>query len=604
MKYYDQISEKFSSTDIENAKKYKYNGTDSSICAKLFLRRYWDYLINFFPITMAPNMITLIGFGVEVFSFIVSFFMSDMLRKPVPWWVCFLNGISVHVYQTLDNLDGRQARRTGNSSPLGQFFDHGCDAITGVLEMMKVAISFNFGNTSATFYFVFLMSIGFYFTAWEEYVTHSFNLGILNGPDEGLLLFAGAHILAGIIPTSWAMALALNPLSKFLFVCGFLFSTVPIVINVVKQSLSDKEKMNRAIISIIPALITIAVFLLIASNTSQKGDRSVFEPVNVPSQKEVLKPKSRESDSKDTTSEKTEKAEKTSKTDKTGKSKKEKSKSEKTSKKESSASLLASELLSTNTSSKTKTSSSKLSSSKSAKDSDSKSSKKSDKDSDSKSSKKSDKDSDSDSKSSKKSDKDSDSDSKSSKKSDKNKDSDSKSSKKSDKDSDSKSSKKSDEDSDSKKSDSETVSSLITLRSFMIPFFTMSAGLVLQYQAQQVIVSYLTLREPMRLFEITIYILWGFALVPILIKGFLVSTAYWVIYFIIVMAIMVNFDLHVIFGFSKGLQIPILTIKPKDEEHPEDDVIAENKSEEFQDVPDDSQKEVPLNIFQDAKDDE
>lgn len=29
-----------------------------------------------------------------------------------------------------DNLDGKQARRTKTSSPLGLLFDHGCDATT------------------------------------------------------------------------------------------------------------------------------------------------------------------------------------------------------------------------------------------------------------------------------------------------------------------------------------------------------------------------------------------------------------------------------------------------------------------------------------------
>ena len=29
---------------------------------------------------------------------------------------------------TLDGIDGKQARRTGTSSPLGELFDHGCDA--------------------------------------------------------------------------------------------------------------------------------------------------------------------------------------------------------------------------------------------------------------------------------------------------------------------------------------------------------------------------------------------------------------------------------------------------------------------------------------------
>lgn len=33
----------------------------------------------------------------------------------------------------LDNLDGKQARRTGTSSPLGLMFDHGTDALTTFL---------------------------------------------------------------------------------------------------------------------------------------------------------------------------------------------------------------------------------------------------------------------------------------------------------------------------------------------------------------------------------------------------------------------------------------------------------------------------------------
>ena len=32
-------------------------------------------------------------------------------------------------YQSLDSIDGKQARRTGMAGPLGELFDHGCDAI-------------------------------------------------------------------------------------------------------------------------------------------------------------------------------------------------------------------------------------------------------------------------------------------------------------------------------------------------------------------------------------------------------------------------------------------------------------------------------------------
>ena len=36
-------------------------------------------------------------------------------------------GIGLFVYQSLDAIDGKQARRTGTSGPLGELFDHGTE---------------------------------------------------------------------------------------------------------------------------------------------------------------------------------------------------------------------------------------------------------------------------------------------------------------------------------------------------------------------------------------------------------------------------------------------------------------------------------------------
>ena len=49
-----------------------------------------------------------------------------------PWWVYFSCGLGLFFYQCLDAIDGKQARRTGSSSPLGELFDHGCDAVSTV----------------------------------------------------------------------------------------------------------------------------------------------------------------------------------------------------------------------------------------------------------------------------------------------------------------------------------------------------------------------------------------------------------------------------------------------------------------------------------------
>jgi ethanolaminephosphotransferase len=74
-------------------------------------------------------MITLIGALCMLFTWALTFALNNStLTAELPLSLWLLATISIHVYDTLDNLDGKQARRTGNSSPLGQLFDHGLDS--------------------------------------------------------------------------------------------------------------------------------------------------------------------------------------------------------------------------------------------------------------------------------------------------------------------------------------------------------------------------------------------------------------------------------------------------------------------------------------------
>lgn len=52
------------------------------------------------------------------------------MKGYIPNWIYLYEGISILLYSILDNMDGKQARRTHSSSPLGLLFDHGCDSIT------------------------------------------------------------------------------------------------------------------------------------------------------------------------------------------------------------------------------------------------------------------------------------------------------------------------------------------------------------------------------------------------------------------------------------------------------------------------------------------
>ena len=58
----------------------------------------------------------------------------------IPGWVCVFSALLYITYHLLDLMDGKHARNTKNSSPLGLLMDHGCDAITTFLFLMS------FGN--------------------------------------------------------------------------------------------------------------------------------------------------------------------------------------------------------------------------------------------------------------------------------------------------------------------------------------------------------------------------------------------------------------------------------------------------------------------------
>ena len=83
---------------------------------------------------------------------------------------CFIIGIFQLIYQLLDNLDGKQARRTGNSTPFGMLMDHGCDVFTNIFTAFNLSKLLLVGNDDYFSYSVFFgLLVGFYIMTLEEY---------------------------------------------------------------------------------------------------------------------------------------------------------------------------------------------------------------------------------------------------------------------------------------------------------------------------------------------------------------------------------------------------------------------------------------------------
>ena len=64
-----------------------------------------------------------------------------------PLWAYIACACGLFIYQSLDAIDGKQARRTNSSSPLGELFDHGCDSLsTGIIDFLMLMINSVKGN--------------------------------------------------------------------------------------------------------------------------------------------------------------------------------------------------------------------------------------------------------------------------------------------------------------------------------------------------------------------------------------------------------------------------------------------------------------------------
>jgi phosphatidylglycerophosphate synthase len=131
--------------DPERPLKYKYVSENRSILDNHVLNHWWPIAIKAVPPKASANLVSILGSlccwgGFLVLSGAV-FGPTQIVARHRPW-IFGLAALLVFLYQTLDSLDGIQARRTGASGPLGEFIDHWFDSINAFLIPFGIALAF------------------------------------------------------------------------------------------------------------------------------------------------------------------------------------------------------------------------------------------------------------------------------------------------------------------------------------------------------------------------------------------------------------------------------------------------------------------------------
>ena len=155
----------------DNIAHHKYKSGGSTALDDYLSPNVWEPLTNSLPMWLAPNLITTIGFTFNLASYALGAWYLNYTLE-LPWWLFVFNGTCIMIYYTLDCMDGKQARRTKSSSPLGQLFDHGVDCLS-VLSFIQTIQCMLKLPPHLLLVLQNSLQFPFWVAQWEEYYTGS-----------------------------------------------------------------------------------------------------------------------------------------------------------------------------------------------------------------------------------------------------------------------------------------------------------------------------------------------------------------------------------------------------------------------------------------------
>lgn len=283
--------------------EHKYQSTGTTLLDP-FMQRFWNWFVLRIPITIAPNVLTITGLLVNVATTLVLIFYSPDARQEVsffsddrnietdllmsftmkpPAWALLLFALGLFIYQTLDASDGKQARRTNSSSPLGELFDHGCDSLSTVFVAIATTIAIQLGFfPNVMFYQCMLASTLFYAAHWYTYVSGTLCFGKFDVTEVQFTIM-GIHIFSALFGTHvWSTLIPLGFTSVELKILLILFTMAGSLANLLWFlscifSGSEKNGLTTAGTSVTSPILPIVSVVVPAIIIYLKSPTNLFE---------------------------------------------------------------------------------------------------------------------------------------------------------------------------------------------------------------------------------------------------------------------------------------------------------------------------------------
>ncbi|XP_013109311.2 cholinephosphotransferase 1 isoform X5 [Stomoxys calcitrans] len=265
---------------LKKLSEHKYNCTNSSLLDP-WLQPWWNWLVSKTPLWLAPNLITIVGLVVNIITTLILVAHAPEGTAPPPRWTCLLCALGLFIYQSLDSIDGKQARRTNTSSPLGELFDHGCDSISTVFVALSACISCQLGHYPNWLFFQCFCAIGLFYCAhWQTYVSGTLRFGKID-VTEAQFTIMGIHMISFFFgPEIWMTKLPIVGFNQnYIILIGITICYFINFTNFSKIFLhggSGKNGSSVAGTSVLSPSIPLTLVVLPAFIIAQKSPENIF----------------------------------------------------------------------------------------------------------------------------------------------------------------------------------------------------------------------------------------------------------------------------------------------------------------------------------------
>ncbi|KAH8245876.1 hypothetical protein KR038_009935 [Drosophila bunnanda] len=269
-----------SAQQLRKLSEHKYSCFSASLLDPL-LQPWWNWLVAQTPLWLAPNLITIVGLILNVVTTLILICYSPNGVEAPPRWTCFLCALGLFIYQSLDSIDGKQARRTNTSSPLGELFDHGCDSISTVFVALSACVSCQLGHYPNWLFFQCFCAIALFYCAhWQTYVSGTMRFGRIDVTEAQFSIIA-IHLVSAVLgPEIWLTKIPIVGLSWNYTILVFItFGYTLNIINFLKmftEGGSGKNGSSVAGTSVLSPSIPLTLVVLPALMIAQKSPQNIF----------------------------------------------------------------------------------------------------------------------------------------------------------------------------------------------------------------------------------------------------------------------------------------------------------------------------------------